>query len=111
MGSFRAVAALVACSLVTTPAMPVIAQPKDAQTQARDLVNQATDKAKINDHKGAIELYLQAYNIAPLAILLANVGSEYEKLDDAVDALKYFCKYLEKEPDGPMASYATSHAK
>nr|HEX4312733.1 tetratricopeptide repeat protein [Kofleriaceae bacterium] len=113
MGSFRAVAALVACSLVTTPAISVVAQPgpKDAQTQARDLVNQATDKSKAGDHKAAIELYLQAYNIAPLAILLSNVGSEYEKLDDAVDALKYFCKYLEKEPDGPMASYATSHAK
>jgi hypothetical protein len=110
MGSFRAaLAATVACSLLTAPA--VGADPTAGEQKARELVNHATEKSKAGDHKGAIELYLQAYQIAPLPILLSNVGSEYEKVNDAVGALKYFCKYLEAEPDGPMAGYATSHAK
>src|SRR5580692_8157457 len=104
MGSYRAVAAVVACSLVTTPAIPVVAQPSAGEAQARELVGKASDRSKAGDHKGAIDLYLQAYNIAPNAILLSNVASEYEKLNDPNDALKYFCKYLEADPEGPMAS-------
>jgi serine/threonine-protein kinase len=112
MGSLRPVlAAVLACSL-GLPVVPVAADPPtESEKQARDLVNKATERSKAGDHKGAIDLYLQAFNIVGLPILLSNVGSEYEKLDDAVMSLKYFCKYLEAEPEGPMASYATAHAK
>jgi len=113
MGSFRAVAATVlACSLVTgMTSAPVFAQPTAGEVQARELVNKAKERSNANDHHAAIDLYLQAYNIAPLPLLLSNVASEYEKLSDSVQALKYFCKYLDAEPDGPMAGYARSHAK
>jgi hypothetical protein len=109
----RSVAAFLSVVLIATPAL---GQPKtpptDAQmTQAKDLVNKAMDKAKSGDHQAAIDLYLAAYNIAPLPLLLSNVASEYEALKKPVEAVKYFCKYLEAEPDGPQAGYATQHAK
>ncbi len=109
MGRLRAV--LLACVLVS-PAAAQPTKPTEAQmTQAKDLVNKAKDKSNAGDHQAAIDFYLAAYNIAPLPLLLSNVATEYEQLKKPVEALKYYCKYLEAEPDGPMASYATSHAK
>jgi hypothetical protein len=113
MGSSRATAAALIASLVLAP-IAALAQPKpnDAQmTQAKDLVNKAITKSQAGDHAAAIELYLQAYNIAPLPLLLSNLGSEYQQAQKPIEALKYFCKYLEVEPTGPNAGYATSQAK
>ena len=121
MGSSRATAAALITALVCAPAAPVVAQPAPAppppapnsaqMTQAKDLVNKAIAKSQAGDHNAAIELYMQAYNIAPLPILLSNLGSEYQQAQKPVEALKNFCKYLEAEPTGPNASYATSQAK
>lgn len=86
--------------------------PNDAQvTQAKDLVNKAIAKSQGGDHAAAIELYLQAYVIAPLPLLLSNLAAEYQQAQKPIEALKYFCKYLEIEPTGPNASYATAQAK
>jgi tetratricopeptide (TPR) repeat protein len=112
MGSFRAVAATVLAVLFAPELVsPALAQPTAGEVQARELVNKAKERSTAGDHHAAIDLYLQAYNIAPLPLLLSNVAAEYEKLNDSVQALKYFCKYLDAEPDGPMAGYARSHAK
>ncbi len=97
-------------------ASPVLAQPTAQVTpqqkqQAGDLVKQAITKSQSKDHEGAIELYLKAYAIVPIATLLSNVGTEYQSAQKPVEALKYFCLYLEKEPTGSLASYATSQAK
>jgi serine/threonine-protein kinase len=83
-------------------------QPKQ---QAGDLTKRAIAKSQAGDHQAAIELYLQAYDIVPLAMLLSNVGAEYQKLKKPADALKYFCMYLEKDPKGGTASFATTQAK
>ncbi len=86
--------------------------PNDAQvTQAKDLVNKAIAKSQAGDHAAAIELYLQAYNIAPLPLLLSNLAAEYQQAQKPIEALKYFCKYLEIEPTGPNVSYATAQAR
>src|SRR5262249_62405503 len=45
------------------------------------------------------------------ALLYSNIGSEYQQLNQPVDALRYFCKYLEADPGGANASYATAQAK
>lgn len=116
LGSLRtrsAIAALCASLLIASPAL---AQPGKDPTpaqkqQAGDLVKQAIAKSQNKDHEGAIELYLKAYAIVPLATLLSNVGTEYQSAQKPVEALKYFCLYLEKEPTGSLASYATSQAK
>lgn len=109
----RIVAALCVSVLVATP---VFAQPPPAPTPAQkqaagDLTKQAIAKSQANDHEKAVELYLQAFEIVPLPVLLSNVATEYQKMKKPVEALKYFCMYLEKDPTGPSASYATAQAK
>ena len=113
MGIPRRLVAATCVSLVV--ASPVYAQPpapSPAQKQAAgELTKQAIVKSQAGDHEKAIELYLQAYEIVPLAVLLTNVATEYQKLGKPVESLKYFCMYLEKDPVGQSATYATAQAK
>lgn len=113
LGTSRAIAALCASLLIASPVLAQPgAQPTPAQKQqAGDLVKQAITKSQNKDHEGAIELYLKAYSIIPLAQLLSNIGTEYQSAQKPVEALKYFCLYLEKEPTGNLAGYASSQAK
>ena len=94
------------------PGAPAVPAANDAQmTQAKDLVTKAIAKSQAGDHGAAIELYLQAYDIAPLPLLLTNLAAEYQQAQRPVEALKYFCKYLEVDPSGANATYATAQAK
>lgn len=115
LGSLRTrsvVATLCASVLIASPALAQPGAPTPAQKeQAGDLVKQAITKSQNKDHEGAIELYLEAYAIIPLATLLSNIGTEYQSAQKPVEALKYFCLYLEKEPTGSLVGYATSQAK
>jgi tetratricopeptide (TPR) repeat protein len=102
--------ALILASVLA--ASSAVAQPTDAQKQqASDLVKRAIAKSQAGDRAGAIALYLEAYAIVPLPALLSNVGSEYQQLEKPIEALKYFCMYLEKDPTGQNATYATAQAK
>ncbi|HEU0037084.1 MAG TPA: tetratricopeptide repeat protein [Kofleriaceae bacterium] len=105
--------ASLACVTLAALLNTAVAQPPtDAQKkQAGDLVKKAIAKSQAGDHQTAIELYLDAYKIVPNPLLLSNVGSEYQQDGKPVEALKYFCMYLEKDPAGTNASYATSQAK
>lgn len=107
MGKLHAWAlVLVASSAAAQPA------PSPAQKQqAGSLVKQAIAKSQAGDHATAIELYLQAYALIPQPLLLSNIGSEYQQENKSVEALKYFCKYLEADPTGSNVSYATAQAK
>jgi tetratricopeptide (TPR) repeat protein len=88
------------------------AQPSDKdKQQASGLVKQAIAKSQAGDHNKAIELYEEAYKIIPQPLLLSNIGSEYQASEKPVEALKYFCKYLEAEPNGSNAGFAKSQAK
>lgn len=113
MGIARRIVAAVCVSLLV--ASPVLAQPPPPTPQqkqaAGDLTKQAIAKSQANDHDKAIELYLQAFEIVPLPVLLNNVATEYQKLKKPVEALKYFCMYLAQDPTGQSASYATAQAK
>ena len=112
LGRPGALAAALASVLV---ASPVMAQPKSPnrppQDVANDLVKQAITKSQGGDHLGAIDLYLSAYSLIPQHTLLSNVGNEYQQAGKPVEALKYFCMYLEKDPTGTNATYATSKAR
>ena len=109
MGKLHALALVVAVA-GTAAAQP---QPSPAtKQQASALVKQAIAKSQAGDHATAIELYLQAYALIPQPLLLSNIGSEYQQESGKqVEALKYFCKYLEADPTGSNASYATAQAK
>lgn len=112
LGRPRALAAALVSVLVTSP---VMAQPKSPNRPpadvANDLVKQAITKSQQGDHLGAIDLYLSAYSLIPQHTLLSNVGNEYQQAGKPVEALKYFCMYLEKDPTGTNATYATSKAR
>src|SRR5580704_1959596 len=96
MGKLRAAAlVLIAWPLVAR------ADPKPTPAQMQ----------QAGDLELAIELYKQAYDVVPTPILLSNIGSEYEQAKKPVLALKYFCKYLDADPTGSNASYATAKAK
>ena len=112
MGSSRAIAALLASVLFASPVLGQPKPPTDQQKQqAGDLVKKAIARSQAGDHAGAIELYLQAYQVIPAALLLSNIGSEYQQSQKPVEALKYFCKYLESDPTGTSADFATAQAK
>ena len=111
LGTSRAVAALCASLLIASPVLAQPAPTPQQKQQAGDLVKQAIAKSQSKDHEGAIDLYLKAYAIVPVATLLSNIGTEYQSAQKPVEALKYFCLYLEKEPTGSLSGYATSQAK
>jgi hypothetical protein len=108
MGFLRAAVVLVALG------QTALAQPgpnERQRTQAGDLVKKAIAKSQGGDHATAIELYLQAYQIAPLPILLSNIATEFQQEGKPVDALKYFCWYLKDDPTGANVNYATTNVK
>ena len=111
LGTSRAIATMLASVLVVAPAF---AQPraseKDKQA-ANALVKRAIAKSQAKQHTEAIDLYLEAYAVVPLPTLLSNIGTEYQQARKPVEALKYFCMYLEKDPAGPLRTYATAQAK
>ena len=111
--SRRIVATVLVTLLVATPALAQQPPPPTpAQKQAAgDLTKQAIAKSQAGEHEKAIELYLQAFEIVPLPVLLSNVGAEYQKLKKPIEALKYFCMYLEKDPTGQSATFARAQAK
>ncbi len=110
LGTSRVTAMVMASLLVAAPALAQTPSEKDKQF-AGDLVKQAIAKSQAKQHAEAIDLYLKAYTVVPLPTLLSNVGTEYQQINKPVEALKYFCLYLEKDPTGPLATYATSQAK
>lgn len=104
-------ALVLASQLVAVPAFAQPqASPQDKQ-KASELTKQAIAKVQAGEYEGGIELYLEAYELVPLPVLLSNVGAAYQKLGKPVEALRYFCMYLEKEPTGASASFATAQAK
>ena len=113
MGILRVfVATITVVGALASVANAQPAAPNDRQkAQAGDLVKKAIAKSQAGDHQAAIELYLQAYQIAPLAILLSNIGSEFQQENKPVEALKYFCWYLKDDPTGANVTYATANVK
>jgi tetratricopeptide (TPR) repeat protein len=111
-GGSRSLAALLATVLITSPALAQRKAPSDKDKQlAGDLVKRAIAKSQAGDHDAAIAIYQQAYGTVASSALLSNIGSEYEQVGKPKEALKYFCMYLDKDPLGSNASYATARAK
>lgn len=115
LGTSRVVACVLASALIAGPAFaqhgPAPAPSDKDKQRAGDLVKQAITKSQAGDHEAAVKLYLDAYAIVPLAVLLSNVGSEYQQASKPVESLRYFCMYLKEEPTGSNATYATAQAK
>lgn len=107
-GSLRAL--LLAAALVG----PAAAQPAPTpaqQKQANELVKQAIDKNGQAKYLEAVELYLKAYDIVPLPLLLSNVGTNFQQAGKKPEALKYFCMFLEQEKDTSGVNYQYGKAQ
>lgn len=112
MTGSRTAAVLLASLMLAAPALADPKPPTEKDKQlANDLVKKAIVKSQAGDHNAAIELYLQAFTIVPNSILLSNVGAEYQQSDRPQQALRYFCMYLEKDPNGTNAPYAAAQAR
>ncbi len=112
IGGSRTTAAVLAALLIASPAIADPKPPTDKEKQAAgELVRKAIARSQAGDHAGAIDLYQQAYAIVPSSVLLSNIGSELQQSGKLQDALHYFCMYLESDPGGTNAPYATSQAK
>ena len=109
MGSLRA----FACIIVLAPAIAAAQPPPTAAQKqaASERVKKAIAKSQAGEHEDAVDLYLEAYAIIPQPLLLSNVGSEYQQMKKPVEALKYFCKYLDADPTGSNVTYATAQAR
>ncbi len=108
MGTSRAL--VVALVLAAVPATALAQSAKDKQ-KAGDKVKQAIAKSQAGEHEAAIALYEDAYKIIPQPLLLSNIASEYQAMKKPVEALGYFCKYLEADAAGSNAGYARTQAK
>jgi tetratricopeptide (TPR) repeat protein len=111
-GGLRTLAALLVTLVVASPALAQRKAPSDRDKQfAGELVKRAIAKSQAGDHDAAIAIYKQAYATVASSALLTNIGSEYQQVGKPKEALKYFCMYLDKDPVGSNASYATTQAK
>jgi hypothetical protein len=111
-GTSRVIACVLASALLAGPALAQPKKPTDKEkAEAGDVVKQAITRSQAGDHEGAVTLYLKAYGIVPLPLLLSNVGSEYQQANKPIEALRYFCMYLKDDPAGTNSTYATSQAK
>ena len=110
MSGSRVIALLALCLAGSAHAEPKPPTEKDRQI-ASELVKKAIAKSQAGEHAAAIDIYLQAYTIVPNSILLSNIGTEFQHSGKFAEALRYFCMYLDKEPDGTNAPYATAQAR
>lgn len=96
----------------------VVAQPKKPPTAAEKaeidrLAKRSIQKSQAGDHEGAIKDLLDAVAVHPAStyILLTNIGSEYKQLKKPIEALRYFCMYIDKDPTGPAVLYVKAEAE
>jgi tetratricopeptide (TPR) repeat protein len=89
-----------------------------AQTPSREARRQAEAHFRAGDdyhrrgkYDQAIDEYLAAYDLAPLPLLLYNVGQAYRLKGDKRKALSYYERYLAADPNGARATQATLHAE
>jgi tetratricopeptide (TPR) repeat protein len=103
---------VLASILLAGPARAEPKGPSENDKQlAGELVKKAIARSQAGDHSAAIDIYLQAYTIVPNSILLSNIGAEFQQSGKPQEALRYFCMYLKKAPNGSNAPYATLQAK
>jgi len=112
MGTLRGVIAAAMAASLLLPTAALAGGPTAKQkAKASELVKQAIAKSQAGDHEKAVELYEEAFKIIPQPLLLSNIGSEYQAMQKPVEALGYFCKYLEADPAGSNSSFVIAQAK
>lgn len=108
---WRTTVSVLACLATASSALAQPATTNAKNRQAGALVSKAFDKSEAGEHEAAIALFTDAYKILPNPVLLSHIGTELMKSGKLRDALQWFCQYLETDPNGPNAQYASSTAR
>jgi tetratricopeptide (TPR) repeat protein len=82
----------------TPPSSPASAAAKPLE-RARVRYREGVDAYKEGRFRDAIDLFLEADQLAPSAALSFNIGAAYEKLDEPAAALRWYRDYLRRAPD------------
>jgi hypothetical protein len=95
------------CMAASSPAFGQVAAPATPAVSDVDLVSRALAASATGDHLGAAALYVEAYQISPQPTLLSITGTEYRAAGRPLAAVQYFCEYLQTDPEGSEAAYAS----
>lgn len=104
-----ALAGVMACLASPVQAQaepPASSADPDQQELARKHYELAETYKARKQYSKAVTEYLQAFELVPRSSLLFNVAQAYWLAGDHENALNYYGRYLEREPDGPGARVA-----
>jgi len=80
-------------------AAPAAAQSSAADSEARALFERAQGHYRAGEHRSALALYLEAYELRQLPGFLFNIAQCYRLLGDSERAVHYLRSYLTAAPD------------
>lgn len=89
-------------------AMLCVASSAHADT---DFAVRAAAKSAARDHKAAIELYRQAYEVESQPRILTLIADEWRALGNKREALNYYCSYMYIDAAGDEADHASQQAR
>jgi tetratricopeptide (TPR) repeat protein len=95
---------------VRAQSQPPTASPTDLageeskRAQAKLRYEQGVDAYKKNRFKDAIDLFLEADQLAPSAALSFNIARAYEKIGDDSGGLRWYRDYLRRDPNAKNAA-------
>lgn len=76
-----------------------------------DFTVRAAAKSAARDHKAAIELYRQAYEVESDPQILTLIADEWRALGNKREALNYYCSYMYIDAAGSQADHASEQAR
>lgn len=90
---------VVACSIALSAAPPARAQDAGVEEQAQALYADGEKAYANGDYESALQSFVAAYELIPVAGLLFNIGQCHRKLGHHEEAADFFKRYLVEETD------------
>jgi len=98
--------AIAAIAVWVAVALPASAAAQSAKKQAREHFEQGEAFRKAGAYDKAIDEYEQAYALVPKAGFLFNIGLVHEEAGHKREAVDYYGRYLDADPNGAAAKEA-----
>ena len=102
----RLMASFIALTFVVGAAAPVIAQEKEGSEttkQVLELIRQGNEQYDEENYQAAYDNYTEAYELYPDPAILVRLGKTAEKLGKKREAVKYYTRYIKKNPKDQTA--------
>jgi len=108
-------AILIAASCLLSPRLSAHASAQDevppteaTETQARELYTRGAEAFQQGEFRVALGLFEQVYALSRLPVLLFNLASCHDRLEEREAALRHYRAYLAAVPDAENADYVQS---